>query len=139
MSKTNELNSFNFKVPSAPENIILVESFIENIRTEIEIADEIYGNIMVALTEAVNNSITHGNKLDMKKMVELFMEKEDNVLVFTITDEGTGFNYDSLPDPTAPENLEKPTGRGVFLMRQLSDNIQFLDNGKMVKMHFKLA
>ena len=55
-----------------------------------------------------------------------------------IKDEGEGFDFNNLPDPTAPENLEKPTGRGVFLMKNLSDLVVFSDNGSVVEIHFKL-
>lgn len=138
MTTAQELKSFNFKLSSVPESITYVESFIEKIRDKISITDEVYGNILVALTEAVNNAIFHGNKCDATKMVGLAMEAKNNVLVFTIKDEGRGFNYNSLPDPTAPENLERPAGRGVFLMRHLSDKIHFADNGRLVEMHFKI-
>jgi len=56
---------------------------------------------------------------------------------FTITDEGSGFDYMNLPDPTDPEHLEKPTGRGVFLMKHLADQIIFSDNGRVVELYFK--
>jgi serine/threonine-protein kinase RsbW len=57
--------------------------------------------------------------------------------MFIISDEGTGFDYYNLPDPTAPENLEKETGRGVFLMKELADQVIFSENGRVVEMYFK--
>jgi serine/threonine-protein kinase RsbW len=80
---------------------------------------------MVAVTESVNNAIRHGNKLDKNKSVFLSVNSEENQLKFTIEDEGPGFNPDTLPDPTAPENLDKLGGRGIFLMKHLSDQVHF--------------
>lgn len=139
MTTAQELKPMKFKIQSVPENISFVETFIEQIRDAVTLSDEVYGNILVALTEAVNNAIFHGNKCDSKKLVDVWIEKKNDVLLFTINDEGVGFNYDSLPDPTAPEYIEKPTGRGVFLMKQLSDKISFRNNGKSVEMQFKIS
>jgi serine/threonine-protein kinase RsbW len=58
------------------------------------------------------------------------------MIKFTVKDEGQGFNYDNLPDPTAPENIEKPGGRGIFLMKHLSDEVSFRNNGTEVELSF---
>lgn len=123
---------------SAPESINEVETFVEQLREELEIPDELYGNILICLTEAVNNCIIHGNKLDPSKKVTLTCVKKDNMLAFTAEDEGKGFEYQSLPDPTAPENREKLTGRGVFLMRQLSTQTIYSNGGATVEMRFPI-
>ena len=91
---------------------------------------------MVAITESVNNAIRHGNKEDKKKNVTLTATCEENVLLFTVEDEGTGFDPDSLEDPTAPENLEKIGGRGIFLMKHLSDEVKFSNEGRKVELTF---
>jgi serine/threonine-protein kinase RsbW len=88
------------------------------------------------MTEAVNNAIVHGNKMDPSKSVTLHFTVSENNLRFTIEDEGPGFDYDNLPDPTAPENIEKPHGRGVFLMKKLADHCSFEDNGRVVILDF---
>jgi len=69
-------------------------------------------------------------------MVTIHFTVHENNLRFTIEDEGPGFDYDNLPDPTAPENIEKPHGRGVFLMKKLADNCLFEDNGRVVILEF---
>ena len=120
------------------ENIVLVEKLIDEICTEFNIKEDHYGNILVALTEAVNNAIHHGNKANPQKMVYVSFESDENELSFTIKDQGEGFDFNNLPDPTDPENIEKPNGRGVFLMRHLADNIEFKDNGRTVALKFKL-
>ena len=125
-----------FKFPSQTENIRIVENLVDDLVAEYHISEEFYGNILISLTEAVNNAIVHGNKLDPSKQVQVICRVEDKTLVFQIEDEGPGFDYDNLPDPTAPENIEKPNGRGVFLMRNLADKCDFLDDGKIVELSF---
>src|SRR6478735_2732578 len=130
------MDSLKIQIPSLVENIRIVESFIDNVKDRFNIDDDIYGNIMVAVTESVNNAIRHGNALDKNKNVKLTVLCEEAELRFTIEDEGKGFNYDTLPDPTAPENLDKLGGRGIFLMKHLSDEVHFHDNGRKVELVF---
>lgn len=124
------------EVPSILENIRIVESFIENARAMYHIDEDIYGNILVAVTESVNNAIQHGNKYDKEKNVTISLWAEEDQLKFTITDEGEGFDFNDLPDPTAPENLNKTSGRGIFLMKHLTDEVAYSDSGKTVSLTF---
>ena len=121
---------------SKPENIAVVERLIDKISADHGIVAEHYGNVLIAMTEGVNNAIVHGNKLDESKSVSVSCAIDEKTLVFRITDEGPGFDYDNLPDPTAPENIEKPHGRGVFLMRHLADECAFEDEGRIVELTF---
>ena len=121
---------------SVPESITKVEAFIDQLKVDLGIHEEVYGNMLVAITEAVNNAIFHGNKCDQNKQVELKAEKYNNSVAFVIRDEGKGFDYTNLPDPTAPENIEKPSGRGVFLIKHLSDMVIFSNNGNTVEIQF---
>jgi serine/threonine-protein kinase RsbW len=130
------INTISIQVPSMTENIRMIESFIDNAKEKYRLDDDIYGNIMIAVTEAVNNAIKHGNNSDKSKNVHLSLFLNDSVIKFIVKDEGTGFNYDNLPDPTAPENLEKPGGRGIFLMKHLSDEVEFKDDGRIVELSF---
>src|SRR5688500_11128932 len=114
------INTISIQVPSMTENIRMIESFIDNAKEKFHLDDDIYGNIMIAVTEAVNNAIKHGNSSDKSKNVSLTLSLKDSMIKFVVKDEGGGFDYNDLPDPTAPENLEKPGGRGIFLMRHLS-------------------
>ena len=134
-----EKQTYSMQIVSQPESINLVEKLIDEIKSEYSIHEECYGNMLVAVTEAVNNAIQHGNKYDPEKMVHVSYEIEPDQIAFTISDEGTGFDYINLPDPTDPENLEKPTGRGVFLMKHLADQIIFSENGKVVELYFKTS
>lgn len=132
------MNSIKISIPSLIENIKIIESFIDNAREKYAINDDIYGNIMISVTECVTNAIVHGNKLDGNKTVDLELKLDDNQVQFVIKDEGTGFDYDHLADPTAPENLEKAGGRGIFIMRHLTDEVKFEDNGKIAILTFYL-
>ncbi len=132
-----EKQTFNLQIVSQPESINLVEKLIDEIKAEYNIQEECYGNMLVAVTEAVNNAIQHGNKYDADRKVNIAYEVDTDQISFTVSDEGAGFDYLNIPDPTDPDNLEKPTGRGVFLMKHLADQIIFSDNGKVVELYFK--
>lgn len=133
MSRTNMLT-----LASDPKNIARVETFVEGLVDQYHISPDVYGNILISLTEAVTNAIIHGNDNDTSKRVYVKLKKGKDRLAFLISDEGGGFNFESLPDPTAPENLLKIGGRGVFLMRQLSDAVLFSENGSTVEIRFKI-
>jgi serine/threonine-protein kinase RsbW len=123
-------------IPSITENIRIIESFIDNAKDKFHMNDDIYGNIMIAVTESVNNAILHGNKNDRTKNVTLSLSLNNNVINFEIRDEGRGFDFQNLPDPTSPKNLDKPSGRGIFLMKHLSDEVNFSNNGSLVELAF---
>ncbi len=120
------------------ESMRLVEKEIDRISAEYGLGAEVYGNILIASLEAVNNAISHGNKLDPEKKVEVKFELSENQLTVTTSDEGKGFDYENVPDPTAPENIENINGRGIFLMKQLSDGLTFHEGGRISEMIFKI-
>tara|TARA_Y100000992_G_scaffold256484_1_gene190008 strand:- start:735 stop:1124 length:390 start_codon:yes stop_codon:yes gene_type:complete len=126
------------KIPSLRENVSIVESFIENAGDKIKITENVYGNVLVSVTEAVNNAIVHGNKEDKSKKVKIQLRKNKKSVRFVIEDEGAGFDFNSLPDPTSPENINKVKGRGIFLIKNLADKAKFKDGGRVVDMLFKL-
>jgi len=132
------MNSIKISIPSLIENIKIIESFIDNAREKYAINDDIYGNIMISVTECVTNAIVHGNKLDGNKTVDLELKLDDNQLQFVIKDDGTGFDFEHLADPTAPENLEKSGGRGIFIMKHLTDEVKFEDRGRVSILTFYL-
>jgi serine/threonine-protein kinase RsbW len=125
------------KISSNAQNLRLVERLVEDVCEVYGVNEDCYGNMLIAVTEAVNNAIYHGNKCDPNKVVRIgFETSEDNKLVFSVTDEGPGFDHTTLPDPTDPTNLDKVSGRGVFLMSSLSDTITFEQNGRRVLLGF---
>ena len=124
---------------SKAENLNLIEKMIDDVCEKNKVNEDYYGNILIAVTEAVNNAIHHGNRSNPDKQVNVTYDSSDSSLFFTIQDEGPGFDYDNLPDPTDPQNIEKPHGRGVFLMKNLSDKIEFFDGGSIVKIYFNIG
>ncbi len=128
----------SLRLSSCPKNIDKVSSLVDRLASTFNFAPDTYGNILISLTEAVNNAIIHGNKEDANKMVEVKTLSRNGRLAIMVKDEGRGFDFNSVPDPTSPERVCECGGRGVFLMRQLSDRCRFHDNGRAVEMEFKL-
>ncbi len=124
--------------PSKIENISHVEKLIDDLSEKLSLSSEVYGNILVAVVEAVNNAIMHGNKLDINKNVKFKYDLNQDLLTFSVSDEGKGFDFNSVPDPTLPENIEKPHGRGIFLMKHLVDEIAFNETGSQVELKFRI-
>lgn len=122
---------------SLPTVIHQVETLVEEYRKNLKFKDDIFGNVMIAVTEAVNNAIQHGNKGSADKKVHLYFELvQPYQLNVGVIDEGNGFDFENLADPTSPENIDKPGGRGIFLMQHLAENIQFNNQGREVVMTF---
>lgn len=134
MMASAQINSH--KLPTKIQSLTIVEQIIEDIRNVHGISEEIYGNILVSVTEAVNNAIRHGNKMNEELPIDFSFTQTETEYLFTIKDQGVGFDFDNLPDPTHPSNIEKPDGRGIFIMKNLSDKVEFLDNGSQVIIHF---
>ena len=135
---TNTAEIVTLELNSNPESLSAVEKMIEDIRNKYNVSEDTYGNMLVAITEAVTNAIYHGNKTDPSKKVNVSCTGNTHSLAFTVTDQGPGFDYYNLPDPTAPENIEKECGRGIFLMKHLCDQLIFSENGRIVEMYFNL-
>lgn len=132
------MNKLEFSIISEIGNIVKVENFIDYFTDVYLVEPDTFGKISLSVIEAVNNAILYGNKQDPTKYVRFFVEaKEDNLYV-TIQDEGEGFDFTYIPDPTLPDNIEKITGRGLFLMKTLSDELIFEDNGSKVTLVFSL-
>ncbi|MDT3403616.1 ATP-binding protein [Mucilaginibacter terrae] len=134
--QTGEL--FTLQLPSAYESVNLLENLIEEIADKFNVAEDTFANMMTCLNEAAINAIVHGNKLDPNKKVIINADVDGKRAIWTITDEGEGFDFNHLPDPTAEENLEKLTGRGVFILKHLADQCIFNAKGNEVELHFKL-
>jgi len=128
----------HFTLPTDLDSLAEIESLIEQIRAERDFGDEVAANLMMAFHEAVTNAIIHGNQLDPAKVVDIKAWFEDHQLVLQVTDQGGGFNPDSLPDPLEENNLLKSGGRGVFLIRQFSDEIEFNDKGNVITIRYHL-
>jgi len=131
-------NLYTLQLPSKEESITLLEELIENIADTYNVGEDTFANMMTCLNEALINAIKHGNKFSATKKVIVNADVDNKRLIWTVTDEGEGFDYVHLPDPTAPENLEALTGRGVYIMKHLADQCIFNTSGNEVELHFKI-
>lgn len=125
-------------LPSDPEQITRVEPLVGKVAARFNLTPDLHGNILISLTEAVVNAMVHGNRGDQSKKVRISLQKNRGSLAFRVSDEGTGFDLQKLPDPTSPDRLEECGGRGVFLMQQLSDQCRFMHGGSTVEMKWKI-
>ena len=126
----------SLSIPSDFGSVYKVESLIDNVCEKLEVKEDYYGNVLIAVTEAVNNAILHGNKQNSDLSVDLFVGDKETDFCFSVKDYGQGFDFSNLPDPTSPENIEKEDGRGIFLMKSLADEVEFMDKGTNVNIYF---
>lgn len=120
------------------DELLRMETVLTEIAQRIGFSEDRIPLFIVAVTEALTNAILHGNHLQPDKKVRLSFnwDPKANLLKVEIEDEGEGFDPSALPDPTKEENLLRETGRGIFLMRKLSDALYFKSGGRCVEMHF---
>jgi len=126
----------SISIPSDFGSINQVETLIDNVCSKLQVKEGYYGNVLIAVTEAVNNAIQHGNNSNSSLNVDVAVGDKETDFCFSVKDYGNGFDYNHLPDPTAPENIEKENGRGIFLMRSLAEEIEFEDGGTNVTIYF---
>ena len=126
-------------VPSELSILSIVESLIDRVCGSLGVHEDAYGNILIAVTEAVNNAVIHGNQFSLQKDIDVEVLDVDDRLCFSIKDKGNGFDFENLPDPTAPENIEKENGRGIFLIKNLADDLIFDEGGRVVNIFFNRA
>ncbi len=121
---------------SNPRNISRVEGFLNDVNRHARFDDGTMYRLLVACTEAVNNAIIHGNHSDPAKEVVVTCRISRRCLQLRVRDQGTGFDADHLPNPVEEKNLLRESGRGVFLMRSLMNEVKFrtLKTGSVVTM-----
>jgi len=124
-------------IESKVVNLRIVENAIDETTAKIGISEDNYGKILVSAMEAVNNAILHGSHSNPEKIVDIEITYKGNELMIKVTDEGSGFKPEKVPDPTTPENIEELSGRGIYLMSHLADKIQYNKKGNSVIMTFK--
>ncbi len=112
-------------------------NLIEDLISQVEAAgydrDDCFA-IRLAMEEALINAIKHGNKFDRSRKIRVSTDIDTQRVVITIEDQGDGFDPASVPDPTIDENLEKPCGRGIMLMKAYMDEVIYNDKGNEVRM-----
>ncbi|MEN9988229.1 MAG: hypothetical protein RLZZ585_1268 [Bacteroidota bacterium] len=123
-------------LPADFQSLVDVENLVDKVCQTVGVQEDAFGNVLIAVTEAVNNAISHGNEQNGSLSIDVAVGDAIDSFCFKIKDQGEGFDYNNLPDPTAPENILKENGRGIFLMRNLSDEIAFNEAGNEVIIYF---
>ncbi len=124
---------------SDKKELAQVENFLRLLFKEEELPQEWFHKVLLCVSEAVINSIEHGNKNEEGKKVTIEVSCHHKELYITVTDEGDGFNYNEVSDPTMKENIKNETGRGIFIMKSISDKIDFREEGKCVEFKIELV
>jgi serine/threonine-protein kinase RsbW len=117
-------NRFSYNLDSTLETVDKAEQTASRVATETGFNEEEVMQIAMAVREAAVNAVLHGNAYDPEKKVALEFERTTHDLVITIRDQGKGWDPASIPDPLAPENLLKTSGRGIFLIRSFMDHVE---------------
>lgn len=123
---------------SAMEKLYMVERFVEEISDEFYLNDNYYGNILVAVTEAYQNAVIHGNALDRKKKVSISMEPGPEGLRFEIIDEGKGFDYTEYTDREKLLYQDELKGKGMIMILSLADEVSFDMGGRCIQILFRI-
>jgi len=115
---------FSYKLDSTLDTVDSAEQTASRIASESGFGDDEVMQIAMAVREAAVNAVLHGNAYDPEKKVDLEFERTPKALVITIRDQGKGMDMAKIPDPLAPENLLKTSGRGIFLIRSFMDAVE---------------
>lgn len=127
------------ELSSTMENVHQVEALIEEVCEDFNLNNTYLGCITVAVTEAFENAVNHGNNNDPSKKVILNFQKSSTGLSFSIKDEGKGFDYQSIPNAKGKEDGLHFPGRGVFLIQSLADDVNYVGNGNELEIGFKIS
>lgn len=123
---------------SSFEEVERLESYMNELQDWADFNDDDYARIMLTLSEAATNAIIHGNKENPQKEVSISSRLTNGKLIISVKDEGAGFDPSNIPDPLKEENLLNVGGRGVYLIKEYADDLQFEENGTKLIMTFKL-
>ncbi len=121
--KTSERR--RYEIPSRIQELQRMEHLAKAIGKQYSLSQDQIINIAIALTETVGNAILHGNKEDPKKKVHITFWAKGDALYINVQDEGKGFDLSKIEDPTLPENIMKERGRGIFILKNLVDEVSF--------------
>jgi serine/threonine-protein kinase RsbW len=127
------------RLKSVPESIHEVERLIEDVCDSNNLNQSYLGCITVTLTEAFSNALDHGNKRNPEKVITVTYEKTSTGLSFRIKDEGDGFNFHEIPEIKEDGHEKIFPGRGIFLIKTLSDNVMFVGPGNEIEIGFKIS
>lgn len=133
-------HTYALRVPSERQSIAVVGPFLESIQELVRLGPQRLHDLHVAITEAVNNAIIHAHGCRADVMVDVEVQTTEHSVTIVVRDYGMGFDPDQVPDPRLPENVLREGGRGVFLIRQLADAVEFRpgDPGMYVMITYNL-
>ena len=120
-AETTELS-----LPSRIDTVATAAAAVAEFVSRSGIAEDAAFGIDMAVREAVTNAVVHGNRQDENKTVDVTLKSSPDAVEISVHDQGTGFNPESVPDPTAAENILKASGRGIFFMRSFMDEVDWL-------------
>lgn len=115
----------SFSLSSTMESVAEVEAAADKLAEEAGLDEDQRFHVAMAVREAAMNAVLHGNEYDPAKQIAVSLENTGSSLVISIADQGEGLDPETLPDPLAPENLLRGTGRGIFLIRSFMDEVHF--------------
>jgi len=118
-----DILSENLTIRSNVNELNKVAEFTEKFGGELGLSEDEIDDISIAVTEAVNNAITHGNKNNESKSIEISYKNEKEKIIVYVKDNGGGFEIDKISDPRMNENLLKDSGRGILIMKSLMDDV----------------
>ena len=128
----------HIQLPSDLSYLPRLEGVVDTLAREYDLPEGVAANVYMALTEAVKNAIVFGNGSNHDLPVDIYIQRDEKKIEVTVDDQGKGFDFSAIPDPTAPENIQKITGRGIYFMKNLADDVQFTKNGSSVKLIFTI-
>jgi len=127
------IHKLELKIFSDTLQLYLVEEFVKHIFLEYALDNRLFIKVLICVNEATVNSISHGNQYDTNKKITISYEYREQTLFFRIKDQGDGFDFDHIPDPTTKENIMKETGRGIYLLKHLAREITFKEKGRVIE------
>lgn len=119
--------------------LAFLDGFIDELRVELGFNEDVASNIVISLSEAMNNAYLHGNNANKDLPIGLTVYRDNDVLAFAVSDSGDGFDYGLLRDDLIDDLLDVPGGRGIFIMRALADEVCFNELGNETTLKFRIA
>jgi serine/threonine-protein kinase RsbW len=126
-------------IKSDKEELSVVEDFLEGIFRKNNLQRKKFNNVLLCVSEAIMNSIYHGNDNCKDRTIEIKVYCNNNNMVVEVSDEGKGFDYTKIDDPTLNKNLKKESGRGLHIIKSLCTSIEFKDNGSCICLNIDLS
>lgn len=135
---SSKIKIYTLILKSIPKEVAKVDPFLKKVNRSIRFGETQFHNLIVATTEAVNNSIAHGNNKDSNKLVTITAKVYKSFIKIKVHDEGEGVKPEDIPNPLDNKNLLKENGRGIFLMTQFMDSVTFKCNATGSEVIMKL-